>query len=219
MINLSAFFIFIKLNFSVMKIDPKVDAYIDNAADFAKPILEYLRALIHENCPEVEEAIKWSFPHFLYQGKILCAMSAFKAHAAYGFWLENEMTTMQPLIKERQKNSMFQLGKLKSIDDLPPKPILIAAIKEAMDLTEMGITIKRNAPNKSEVIVPDDFQKRLDDNQSAKQCFEAFSLSNQREYVNWINEAKTETTRNKRIDTSLEWLSEGKDRNWKYKNC
>lgn len=202
-----------------MKTDARVDLYIDNAQDFAKPILEYLRALIHDNCPNCEETIKWGFPHFIYQDKILCAMSSFKAHAAFGFWLENEMQTMQPLIIEREKNSMFQLGKLKSIDDLPTQEILISAIQEAMALTESGAIIKKRKADTSEVVVPDDFQQRLDDTISAKSHFDQFSLAQRRDYVQWINEAKTDNTRSKRINTSIEWLSEGKDRNWKYKKC
>lgn len=203
----------------MMKTDARVDLYIENTQDFAKPILEHLRTLIHDSCPDCEETIKWGFPHFMYQGKILCAMSAFKAHAAFGFWLENEMQTMQPLIKERQKNSMFQLGKLKNIDDLPSREILVSAIKEAMKLTENGTVIKKSKADMSEVIVPDDFQQRLNELDSAKGYFESFSLAQRRDYVNWINEAKTDNTRAKRINTSIEWLSEGKDKNWKYKKC
>jgi len=202
-----------------MKTDHRIDLYIENSQDFAKPILEYLRELVHNYCPDCEETIKWGFPHFIYQDKILCAMSAFKAHAAFGFWLENEMQSMRSLIKEREKNSMFQLGKLKSIDDLPSKEILITAIKEAMKLIEAGIVVKKSKPNQSEVIIPDDFQQSLNETASALAYFETLTLSKKRDYVNWINEAKTADTRTKRINTSIEWLSEGKDRNWKYKKC
>ena len=111
--------------------DQRVDDYIEKSAEFAKPILIYLRELIHETCPEVEEGWKWSFPNFIYKGKILCSMSAFKHHCAFGFWLEKEMKTMKVLTKNIEKNSMFSLGKITKISDLPSKPQLKAAIKEA----------------------------------------------------------------------------------------
>ena len=196
--------------------EPRIDAYIENAQPFAKPILIYLREIIHETCPEVEEDWKWSFPHFLYKGKILCAFTAFKQHCGFGFWLEKEMKTITGLTKDAERTGMFTLGKIKSIDDLPSKVLLKAAIKEAMELTDMGVTLKKAAPDKNEVEVPDYFLKALQTNPEAQQVFEKASPSFRKEYILWITDAKTETTRNKRMQQALEWLAEGKGRNWKY---
>lgn len=198
------------------KTEPKIDAYIEKAQPFAKPILEYIRETVHEFCPEAEEAIKWSFPNFMYKGKILCSMSAFKAHCAFGFWLESEMKTMKELTKDIEKNSMFTLGKITKIEDLPSKAQLKACIEEAMELTDMGVTIKKAAPSKAETEIPEAFQNALDQNKKAKEVFEKASTSFRKEYNLWIADAKTETTRNKRIDQAIEWISEGKGRNWKY---
>jgi hypothetical protein len=44
-----------------------------------------LRDLVHKACPEVEETMKWSFPHFDYKG-MMCSMAAFKQYCAFGFW-------------------------------------------------------------------------------------------------------------------------------------
>lgn len=196
--------------------DPKVDAYIDQAQPFAKPILEHLRETVHEYCPDAEEALKWSFPHFIYNGKNLCSMSAFKAHCAFGFWLESEMKTMKELTKDREKNSMFSYGKITKIEDLPSKAQLRACITEAMELTDMGVTIKRAAPDKTQTELPDYFEKALSANKKAKEVFDQSSPSFRKEYINWITEAKTEATRNKRMEQAVEWISEGKGRNWKY---
>lgn len=198
------------------KTEPKIDAYIEKAQPFAKPILEYIRETVHEFCPEAEEAIKRSFPNFIYKGKILCSMSAFKAHCAFGFWLESEMKTMKELNKGIEKNSMFTLGKITKIEDLPSKAQLKACIEEAMELTDMGVTIKKAAPSKTETEIPEAFQNALDQNKKAKEVFEKASTSFRKEYNLWIADAKTETTRNKRIDQAIEWISEGKGRNWKY---
>ncbi|MDC8102225.1 YdeI/OmpD-associated family protein [Chryseobacterium rhizosphaerae] len=195
---------------------PKIDAYIEKSQDFAKPILHYIRETVHECCPDAEEAIKWSFPHFLYKGKNLCAMASFKQHCTFGFWLEKEMKTMQEMTQDIEKNSMFSLGKITKVEDLPSKPQLKKAIQEAMELTDMGVTMKKAAPSKTEMEVPEYFQDALLANGKAWDVFEKASPSFRKEYITWITEAKTEATRNKRMEQALEWIAEGKGRNWKY---
>jgi len=198
------------------KHSPKVDEYIEKSQDFAKPILNFLRETVHEFCPDADEAMKWSFPNFMYKGKILCSMASFKQHCTFGFWLEKEMKTMQEITKNIEKNSMFSLGKITKIEDLPSKPQLKKAIKEAMELTDMGVTMKKTAPSKTEIEVPDEFQNALNENKKALDFFEKSSPSCRKEYIMWITEAKTEATRNKRMEQAIEWISEGKGRNWKY---
>ena len=196
--------------------DPKIDAYIEKAQPFAQPILNYIRDTVHEFCPDAGEAMKWSFPHFIYKGKNLCSMASFKQHCAFGFWLESEMKTMKELTKDREKISMFTLGKITKVEDLPAKPQLKNCILEAMELTDMGVTIKKASPNSTEVEVPDYFSEALHHNSKAKDNFEKASPSFRKEYVMWITEAKTEATRNKRMADAIEWISEGKGRHWKY---
>ena len=198
------------------KRDPKIDAYIEKAQPFAQPILNYIRDTVHEFCPDAGEAMKWSFPHFIYNGKNLCSMASFKQHCAFGFWLESEMKTMKELTKDREKISMFTLGKITKVEDLPAKPQLKNCILEAMELTDMGVTIKKASPNSTEVEVPDYFSEALHHNSKAKDNFEKASPSFRKEYVMWITEAKTEATRNKRMADAIEWISEGKGRHWKY---
>ncbi|MEY8758447.1 YdeI/OmpD-associated family protein [Chryseobacterium tongliaoense] len=198
------------------KYSSKIDGYIEKSQDFAKPILRYIRETVHEFCPEAEETMKWSFPHFIYQGKNLCAMASFKQHCTFGFWLEKEMKTMKDITQDIEKNSMFSLGKITKIEDLPSKPQLKKAIKEAMELTELGVTLKKAPPSKKETEIPDYFKKALDENKQAGEVFKKASPSFRKEYIMWVTEAKTETTRNKRLEQSLEWMAEGKSRNWKY---
>jgi len=198
------------------KYNAKVDEYIEQSPDFAKPVLHYLRETIHEACPDAEEAIKWKFPTFMYKGKILCSITAFKQYCSLGFWLHQEMKTIKELETNAEKSNMFSLGKITRMEDLPSKILLKKAIKEAMELTDMGVTMKKAAPSKTEIEVPDYFQAALNTNQKALQVFEKASPSFRKEYINWITDAKTETTRNKRMEQALEWISEGKGRNWKY---
>ena len=198
------------------KYNAKVDEYIEQSPDFAKPVLHYLRETIHEVCPDAEEAIKWKFPTFMYKGKILCSITAFKQYCSLGFWLHQEMKTIKELETNAEKSNMFSLGKITRMEDLPSKILLKKAIKEAMELTDMGVTMKKAAPSKTETEVPDYFQTALDANQKALQVFQKASPSFRKEYINWITDAKTETTRHKRMEQALEWISEGKGRNWKY---
>jgi uncharacterized protein YdeI (YjbR/CyaY-like superfamily) len=198
------------------KKDKGIDDYIAKSADFAKPILNHLRHLVHIACPKVEERIKWSFPNFDYKGPF-CSMAAFKEHCSFGFWKAAIMKNAETL-KANQGNSMGHLGKIKTLADLPLDKILISYIKEAVRLNDEGIKLPSRNKNteKTELIIPDYFIDALSKNKVAKQTFEAFSPSHKKEYVQWIIEAKTEETRNKRVAKALEQIAEGKGRNWKY---
>jgi uncharacterized protein YdeI (YjbR/CyaY-like superfamily) len=194
----------------------QVGAYIDKSAEFAKPILNHLRAVVHEACPEVEEAMKWSFPNFMYKG-MFCSMAAFKEHCAFGFWKSSLIVDKKGQNLER---AMGQFGRITKLGDLPPKKVLVEYIKLAKKLNDDGVKAPtRIQKPRSELVVPDDLAKALKRNKAAQATFEKFSPSNKREYVDWITEAKTEATRNKRLDTAIEWMAEGKPRNWKYMNC
>ncbi|RDI99942.1 hypothetical protein DVT68_03705 [Dyella solisilvae] len=195
--------------------DPRIDAYIAKAAPFAQPILEHLRALVHATCPEVQEGVKWSMPFFSYRGAPMCSMAAFKQHCAFGFWLHKEV------LGEVEQDGMGQLGKLASLKDLPSKRELTAHIRKAMALNDAGVKVKRAKPAAQAPSMPDDVAALLAQKKhaAARKHYEAFPPGAQREYVAWINEAKTDATRQKRIATTLEWLAEGKRRNWKYESC
>ncbi|ALR31936.1 hypothetical protein ATE47_16060 [Chryseobacterium sp. IHB B 17019] len=199
------------------KYSTKVDEYIEKSQDFAKPILNYLREVVHEFCPDCEEAIKWKFPTFMYKGKILCSVVSFKQYCSMGFWLHDEIKTLREIDTKVEKTNMFSLGKITKIEDLPPKPQLKKIIQEAVELTDMGVKLKKAAPSKVEIEVPEYFQNALNKNKKALEIFGKASPSFRKEYITWILDAKTETTRNKRMEQALEWISEGKGRNWKYK--
>lgn len=194
----------------------KVDEYIEKSQDFAKPILNYIREIVHEICPDIEEAIKWKFPTFMYKGKILCSMVSFKQYCSLGFWLHGEMKTLKNIETDVEKTNMFSLGKIAKVEDLPSKPLLKKMILEAMELTDMGVTLKKAPPSKTETEVPDYFQNALEQNKKALEVFVKGSPSFRKEYISWLTEAKTEATRNKRMEQAIEWISEGKARNWKY---
>lgn len=203
--------------------DPRIDAYIEKAADFAKPILTHLRELVHTACPDVEETWKWSFPHFMYKGAILCSMAAFKEHAVFGFWKASLMADTDEVLTLKDRESMGHLGKLQTLKDLPKDTVLKKYIKAAMKLNEDGVKLppksKPTEKEKKELAVPDYLTKELKKNKAAAKVFNAFSYSNKKEYVEWFEEAKTDETRNKRLVQAVEWMAEGKSRHWKYKNC
>lgn len=196
--------------------DKRIDAYILKSADFAKPILNHLRSLVHNACPKVEETIKWGFPHFDYKG-MMCSMAAFKQHCAFGFWKTALMKDAKEMISQNEY-AMGHMGKIRSLKDLPPDKKITAWIKEAMKLNDDDVKLperKKRDANK-EIEIPGVLQKALDKNKTAATTFTSFSPSHKREYIEWITEAKTEETKNKRTATTIEWLKEGKSRNWKY---
>jgi uncharacterized protein YdeI (YjbR/CyaY-like superfamily) len=196
--------------------DPRVDAYIAQAAEFAQPILTYLRGVVHQQCPEVEESIKWGFPHFLYHG-MLCSMAAFKQHCSFGFWKGALFVA-----DARNDEAMGQFGRITSLQDAPGKKLLGGYIRQAMQFNESGAKPAgrtKDAVPRPPAEVPDDLAAALKKNRKAAAVFDGFSNTNRREYIEWITQAKRAETREKRLAQTLEWLAEGKPRNWKYQDC
>lgn len=197
-----------------MKPDPRIDAYIAKAAPFAQPILKHVRSRVHAAAPEAEETLKWSMPSFTIDGKILMGMAAFKAHAVVGFWRGQEMGI------EASEDAMGQLGKLTSIEDLPPDDEFDAMIRKGVELARTAPAPRKtkHAPQPVPEMHPD-FATALASAPKAKKAFDAFPPSAQRDYLEWISDAKQDATRQKRIAIAIEWLSEGKKRHWKYESC
>jgi uncharacterized protein YdeI (YjbR/CyaY-like superfamily) len=201
------------------KKNKRVDEYIDKAQPFAKPVMKHLRKLVHEACPDIEENIKWSFISFDYKG-ILCSMASFKQHVAFGFWKAKLIKDPKGYLQEGKKaggNAMGNLGRVTTLEDLPSDKVIMDFVKQAMKLNDEDIKL----PSKPKSVVkdvtpPDYFLKELMKNKMAYTNFEAFSPGKKKEYIEWISEAKTEATRDKRMTTAIDWIRENKPRNWKY---
>jgi len=195
--------------------DPRIDAYIAKAAPFARPILEHVRARVHAVVPDVVETLKWSAPGFTLDGKILLMMASFKQHAALNFWRGQEIRG-----SEASRDAMGQFGKLTSVDDLPSDAQFDELIREAVRLAATAPAPRKtkHEPKPTPSIHPD-FAAALKANPKAKAALDGFPPSAQRDYFEWISEAKQDATRAKRIATAIEWLAEGKRRHWKYQNC
>ena len=203
----------------MIETDPRIDKYISESAPFARPVLNRLRELIHKACPEIQETIKWGMPSFDYKGPF-CSFAAFKQHAVFGFWKGSLLNDPENYLQERAAqggDAMGNLGRITSLDDLPPDEIIMDFVKQAKKLNDDGIKLpKKPAATKAELEVPVDLRDALSKNKKAKETFENFSTSNKREYTEWLSEAKTAETRSKRLDTAIEWMAEGKIKNWKY---
>jgi uncharacterized protein YdeI (YjbR/CyaY-like superfamily) len=190
--------------------DPRVDAYIASSAEFARPVLHHLREVVHATSPEIEEAMRWRFPHFMYKG-ILCSMAAFKQHCAFGFWHDDIVS------RPADAKAMGHFGRITSLADLPPREVLTGYVRRAMQLKDAREkTPKVPVGPKNYPAMPEVFRRALARRPEARAAFAKFSPSHQREYVDWITGAKREDTRDRRIGTAVEWIAEGKTRNWKY---
>ena len=197
-----------------MNRDPRIDAYVEKAQPFARPILMHVRERVHAVVPDVEETTKWSAPAFTLDGKLLLMMAAFKAHAALNFWRGQELRG-----PAAEDDGMGQFGKLESIDDLPPDDELDALIRKAADLSREAPAPRKVKHPKAAIELHPDFAAALDKAPKAKAALDGFSPSARRDYLEWIADAKQDATRQKRIATAVEWLSEGKKRHWKYEKC
>jgi len=193
--------------------DPRIDAYIEKSAEFARPILSHLRELVHRACPEVKETMKWSMPAFEHHGP-MASMASFKQHCSFGLWkgsliLENG--------GKEGPDAMGQFGRITSLADLPPDEEMEGYLRRAAELNQSGVKAPRPPKHpKPELVAPDDLLEALRGREGAVEVWEQFSPSAKREYVEWILDAKTDATRQKRLATAAEWISEGKQRQWKY---
>ena len=198
--------------------DQKVTEYIHHSAAFAQPILEHWRQLVHQHCGEVEEAIKWGIPHFDYRGDFMCVMAAYKNHCSFSFIKAEIMQDARLKESKNLKPTQRFMGKITNLSELPSDETFISLLKEAMTLNEKGIQVVQEKSAQPKVVeMPDFFAKRLETNPKAKAIFESKSNSFRREYIVWFSDAKTDETRQRRMDEAVEWISEGKSRFWKSK--
>lgn len=200
-----------------MKKDRRIDDYISKSEEFAKPILRYIRDIVHKACPEVTETMKWGMPHFDYKG-MMCGIASFKQHCTFGFWKASLMKDKYKVFVKGENSGMGNFGKVKDIQDLPSAKIIIEYIKEAMKLNDDNVAVSKELKEnvRKELVIPEYFLKVLKKNEVALKTFKDFSYPHKKEYLEWITEAKKEETREKRIYAAIKWLSEGKGRNWKY---
>lgn len=196
------------------KFSPEVDAYIDAAPEHAQTILKKLRTIMHKASPDLEEHIKWGVPSFEYKG-IVAGMAAFKEHVGFGFMKSALMSDPAGLLRGVACESIMHL-RFEKLSDLPTQKVLLPYIREAIDLNERGIKVPRKKSAQKSPKVPADLTTALKKSRKAQEVFKNFSPSNQREYIEWLEEAKREATREKRLTTAIEWIAEGKPRNWKY---
>lgn len=213
--NLFTFHLFCQKTMPTL--DPRIDAYIEKSAPFAQPILHHLRKLIHQVHPDIKETIKWGFAFFEYKGP-LCNMAAFKQHCTFGFWKSALLRDPEGILQRNSNQggeAMGNLGRITTMDDLPADSVILTFICEAVALNEAGVKVQAPKKPKAELVIPHYFMEKLNTHSLALAVFEKLSYSHKREYLEWITEAKTEETRNRRMETTLQWLSEGKVRNWK----
>jgi uncharacterized protein YdeI (YjbR/CyaY-like superfamily) len=206
----------------MVSIDPHVDAYIEKAAPFAQPVLTHLRKLMHQACPRAVESMKWGMPFFIQQGVILGHMAAFKQHCAFGFWGPQ---MKQVLIQDGldANVSMGSLGRITTLKDLPSDKNMLAYMRQSAEFVTSGErkkSIERaRTTAKRTVTIPAELARALKKNKRAAKAFQDFSKSCRREYAEWIADAKRPETKAKRVAQAIEWIAEGKTRNWKYEKC
>ena len=194
--------------------DTRQDDYIAKAADFAQRILIHLRQLIHDTVPQIQETMKWGMPFYDHKGPV-CQMAAFKQHCSFGFWKGSLLSDPHGLLE--RSDAMGNFGRITALTDLPADDILKQYILEAVDLNKKGTkVVKSKSTVKAPLVVPDYFSDVLKQHPQAETQFNEYSYSHKKEYLQWITEAKTEGTRQKRMLIAIQWLSEGKSRNWKH---
>ena len=195
--------------------NPAVDEYIAKAQPFAQLILKRLRAMVHKACPDCIEVVKWGMPAFEYHGP-LCSIAAFKAHCVFAFWKVELLKDPEGILAKEERTSMGHLGRISTEKELPRATALQSLIRQAMKLNVDGVKVERVTKKRPALKAPPAMLAAIRRNKAALATWEAFAPSHQREYSEWITEAKQEATRERRMAQMLEWLADGKQRNWKY---
>ncbi len=206
--------------------DPRIDAYIARSADFARPILTYLRQVVSEGCPEAVETLKWRSPSWEYKG-LLCGMAAFKQHCTFGFWKHSLVVPDPPPAgatsasgHSKSDEAMGQFGRITAISDLPSRKVLLGYVRKAAKLNEEGVKVVRPKRKPTRPLpVPADLAAALKRSRPAAEHFAQFSPSKRKDYIEWLTQARTDETRQRRLATAIAWIAEGKSRNWKYERC
>lgn len=202
-----------------MKTDPRIDAYIAKAQPFARPILSHIRALAAAALPaDAEETLKWGMPSFTHKGAIVAGMGAFKQHATFGFWYGTMVTGMAA----PESTAMGSFGRITALSDLPSDAEIRRMFADSVALIDKGVKPARMAekkPPKPEATVPPALAAALAAHAGAQARWDAFPPSHRREYCEWVAEAKRDETRDRRVAQAIEWIVEGKNRNWKYNGC
>lgn len=187
-----------------MKKNKAIDQYIVSREEFARPILDHLRALIH-SAVDVEETLKWSMPHFMYNGKILISIAAFKQHCALVIPVLSQIETDIKI----DRSAMGQFGRITTLKDLPSDARLKKIIKEAAKAIDAGKKPmgERKRTKAEPLEVPSDLNRSINKNVPAKKFFSTLSNGHRNEFIRWINEAKREETRVRRIEKAVAMLA------------
>ncbi len=192
--------------------DPRIGAYIARQADFARPILEELRRRVHAACPAAVETIKWGAPAFTYNDKLLGVMAGFKQHAVFNLWHGKQVVGADAAAR----GGMGQYGRIAALEDLPGRRETTGHIRAAMALIDSGVAGATGRKPRPSLPLPDDLAKAMRGNQAARKVWDDFTPGKQRDYAEWITSAKRPETRARRVEQAVEWIGEGKSRNWKH---
>lgn len=195
--------------------NPAIDEYIAKAQPYAQPILKRIRRAVHKGCPGCTEVIKWGMPSFDYKGPF-CTMAAFKAHCVFGFWKAKLLEDPKGVLEKENRTAMGHLGRMTSLDELPDDAVMVSLVRQAAELNDDGVKVARVTKKKPPLKVPPAMLAAIRRNKAALATWEAFAPSHRREYIEWITEAKTDATRERRMAQMLELLADGKSRHWKY---
>lgn len=191
-----------------------ITAYIEKATPEFKEVMIALRSVLNNPNFDIKEDWKWGAPNFNNEGMI-CWLAHFRNHVGMNFFKGTLIKDKYNLFTHYREEKGNRQLKFSDINQIIPEQIEYY-IEEAIKLNQENIKVVKKEIDTS---LPLDLETELNNNPKAKMFFESLAPSYKRDYIEWIEEAKREATRTKRLATTMEWLSEGKKKNWKYENC
>lgn len=203
------------VNIAKVKHNPDASALIEEAISqmkpFARTICTKLRQLILSADPEMVEDWKWG-PNYYLEGMV-CGYWGFEKNVTLTFFQGALLKDKKKILSENTGNVRNRHIKFRDVKEIDEE-IILSYLFEAIDNNRKGIKIKESADKTVEI--PDDVKKAFI---TAKLLpyFESLAYSHRKEYMMWINDAKKEETRLKRIGLAIEKLASKEMMHDKYK--
>jgi len=190
--------------------NPKVDFYFKKAKKWQEEF-EKLRMIVLD-CQLIEE-LKWGCPCYTFQESNIVLIHGFKEYCALLFFKGSLLPDSNGILIQQTKNvqagRQIRFTNIEEIMEL--EPILKVYIQEAIEVEKAGLKVELKKT--SEYSIPEEFQKKLDENPALKIAFDALTPGRQRAYIFYFSEPKQSQTRESRIEKWMQQILNGKGLN------
>jgi len=190
--------------------NPKVDAFLSRAKKWQEEF-EKLRMIVLD-CGLTEE-LKWGVPCYTFEKRNIVLIHGFKEYCALLFVKGALLSDAKGILITQTENTQAarQIRFTNVRETVEMEPILKAYIYEAIEVEKAGLKV--NFKEKTELVFPEEFQRKLDQNPALKAAFDALTPGRQRAYNLYFSAPKQSKTRESRVEKCMQQILDGKGLN------